>query len=64
VAAFTVPDHEYALKDEMDILSSVMKLGTYPLALTTTLGIDVNVLTKVTIVEAPEFVVDDPYRTV
>jgi len=64
VAAFTVPDHEYALKDEMDILSSVMKLGTYPLTLTTTLGIDVNVLTKVTIVEAPEFVVDDPYRTV
>jgi hypothetical protein len=60
VAAFTVPDHEYALKDEMDILSSVMKLGTYPLALTTTLGIDVNLLTNVTIVEAPEFVVDDP----
>jgi hypothetical protein len=60
VAAFTVPDHEYPLKDEMDILSTVMKLGTYPLALTTTLGIDVNVLTKVTIVEPPEFVIDDP----
>ena len=54
-------DQEYTLNEETDTVSKVINTGTLPLNVADTLGSAVNVLEKVTKVEPPAAVLDEPY---
>ena len=54
-------DQEYALKEEIETVSIDIKTGALPLNMADMLGSAVNMLEKVTSVEPPSSVVDEPY---